>query len=449
MVGIKVGSASVQRVKVEVRGNEVGTMRLLAAVQIDGEQTTRMIDINANVVEQRLEMMLPGRPRIPLTELPFGTVHYGERRTLAVVIVNNGPRQQPFVFDVNELAVESSAGTGSNVAAAGMDSTPLAPHEIGLAARARAAAGLPFRIEPSEGNLAPYEQLSVNITFCPRAPGPIGAPVSKEPRSYGFVANVRRAGGPTASAEKESGEDKEDDSGTGEHFLRQLELSGRAVAPRIELSHRCFEFGQCPANDRRDILVTLKNASAELPVTFASNRVAHFSVAPASGRLQPMQSMELIVSFRPNQLGKFTNTLHIVVNHGVVTMPLRVSGICDDVGERKQLMGGTAMLPEDFAVKPKFVVATPTIGLSVNNGWVRKMPWHEPEAGIGANEMAAMASLPEFARSAVQMFTVDELGERYEHKQSYHAFLKRSRRTRIARKKKNRTNTAHWDSDHY
>ena len=434
MAGGRSAAPSSRRVKVEVQGNDMGAMRLLAAVQLDGEQSTRMIDVNANVVEQRLEMMLPGRPGVPLTELPFGSVHYGERRTLKVLIVNNGPQPQPFVFDVNEREEEAIPA-----AAAGADGAPLAPHEIGLAARARAAAGLPFRIEPSEGNLAPYEQLAVSITFCPRAPGPIGAPITGDGRSFEFFANVRQAGGPTTATGGGSADaDDEDEEGAGAGaglFLLQLALVGRAVAPKIELSHRSFDFGLCPANDRRDILVTLRNASGEMPVTFASNRVAHFSVAPASGRLQPMQSMDLVVSFRPNQLGKFNNTLHLVVNQGVLTMPLRVSGVCDDVGERKTLHGGTAMLPENFKIKPKFVVATPTVGFGAKSSWVRSMPWQHHEAGLDDAEMAAMAALPEFARTAVQTFTVNELGVRHEHKQTYHAFLKRSRRARIQKKR--------------
>jgi hypothetical protein len=432
MAGGGSAAPSSRRVKVEVQGNDMGAMRLLAAVQLDGEQSTRMIDINANVVEQRLEMMLPGRPGVPLTELPFGSVHYGERRTLKVLMVNNGPQPQPFVFDVNEREEEVMPA-----AAAGVDGAPLAPHEIGLAARARAAAGLPFRIEPAEGNLAPYEQLAVLITFCPRAPGPIGAPITGDGRSFDFFANVRQAGGPTTVLAGGSADaDDEDEEGAGAGlFLLQLALVGRAVAPKIELSHRSFDFGLCPANDRRDILVTLRNASGEMPVTFASNRVAHFSVAPASGRLQPMQSMDLVVSFRPNQLGKFNNTLHLVVNQGVLTMPLRVSGVCDDVGERKTLHGGTAMLPENFKIKPKFVVATPTVGFGAKSSWVRSMPWQSHEVGLDDAEMAALAALPEFARTAVQTFTVNELGERHEHKQSYHAFLKSSRRARIQKKR--------------
>ena len=91
-------SDNTQRVKIEARGNNLGSMRLLAAVQIDGQDSTRMIDINATVVEQRLEMMMPDRPGISVTELPFGTLHYGERRTMSIVMVNNGPREQPFIF---------------------------------------------------------------------------------------------------------------------------------------------------------------------------------------------------------------------------------------------------------------------------------------------------------------------------------------------------------------
>ena len=93
------------------------------------------------------------------------------------------------------------------------------------------------------------------------------------------------------------------------------------------------------------------------------------------------------------------------------------------------------MFPDDFAAKPKFVVATPTIGCTSKTKWVRKMPWKEPGRGLSATDLEEIASLPKFARTSVQTFSVDELDQRHEHKQAYHDFLKRSRRARISRKK--------------
>ena len=52
-----------------------------------------------------------------------------------------------------------------------------------------------------------------------------------------------------------------------------IQLSATGVCPRIKLSKTILNFGDCPVNDHRDILVTIENKSSELPIDFMFPKV--------------------------------------------------------------------------------------------------------------------------------------------------------------------------------
>lgn len=89
----------------------------------------------------------------------------------------------------------------------------------------------------------------------------------------------------------------------------ELAVTGRAIQPDVSFSDTVFRFGECDVNDYRDIMLTISNNCPELPVEFDINRVAHFHVSPSKGVLAPMKEVDLIVTYQPKQLGKFSNNL--------------------------------------------------------------------------------------------------------------------------------------------
>lgn len=77
------------KIKIEFHGEDLGAFRGLAKVRLTG-QPDRILDINAMLVEQRLELVLPeGGGQV--ATLPFGTLHFGMERTFTTLLVNNGP----------------------------------------------------------------------------------------------------------------------------------------------------------------------------------------------------------------------------------------------------------------------------------------------------------------------------------------------------------------------
>ncbi len=68
--------------------------------------------------------------------------------------------------------------------------------------------------------------------------------------------------------------------------------------------------------------------------------MAGFRCTPSNGRLQPLQSLNVVVSFCPGQLGVYKKSLHVVVADGLVTLPIRVSGVCSSVGTKKSTSMG-------------------------------------------------------------------------------------------------------------
>lgn len=94
------------RVRVDFTGEELGEFRAFAKVKIEG-QGSKTLDISATVVEQRIQLVLPGDGG-PLTNLHFGALYYGEKREVKAVLVNNGPAPCSFSaaiadrFEVND-----------------------------------------------------------------------------------------------------------------------------------------------------------------------------------------------------------------------------------------------------------------------------------------------------------------------------------------------------------
>ena len=137
-------------------------------------------------------------------------------------------------------------------------------------------------------------------------------------------------------------------------------------------------------------------------------QVAGFRCTPSNGRLQPLQSLNVVVSFCPGQLGVYKKSLHVVVADGLVTLPLRVAGVCSSVGAKKTTSMGvdlpTTALQRSYNFVPQEsgdvdVAATATIlaesgfanstvvvsgEAEAKGAWSRAKPWQRllEEGGV-------------------------------------------------------------------
>ena len=82
-------------------GGEQGPVRALARVICDG-QLPQMLDISANVVDQKLVLSFPDKETGQHGEggqvgkVDFGTTLYGNEMTITAVLSNHSPQPTPF-----------------------------------------------------------------------------------------------------------------------------------------------------------------------------------------------------------------------------------------------------------------------------------------------------------------------------------------------------------------
>ena len=114
----------------------------------------------------------------------------------------------------------------------------------------------------------------------------------------------------------------------------------------------------------------------EEPFHFSLTPAANFGVKPSEGKLGPHESMELLFSFRPHQLGQLRGVMQLLGFGGKVSaLPVRMAGTCTQPNTRVPL-GGIDKLPEDFELPPKPVVK-PKPGESVEAAtWQRNQMWN-------------------------------------------------------------------------
>ena len=100
-------------------------------------------------------------------------------------------------------------------------------------------------------------------------------------------------------------------SASGTTHTPQVAVSSKALVPAIRSSPDSLNFGRCPVGERKDVVLTLKNTHAQLPVNFSIPQTPNYRCEPAKGTLLPLQNAQIIVSFIPKQLGTFNQTIKI------------------------------------------------------------------------------------------------------------------------------------------
>ena len=85
----------------------------------------------------------------------------------------------------------------------------------------------------------------------------------------------------------------------------EVALTGTAEPVMISISPEQFiDFGPCPVGDHMNRPCTLHNNSTVLPVLFHFRRIAHFIPYPQHGTIQPGGKLDLVLSYKPSQIGK-------------------------------------------------------------------------------------------------------------------------------------------------
>ena len=107
-----------------------------------------------------------------------------------------------------------------------------------------------------------------------------------------------------------------------------MALTGTALPVLLSiLPSPTINFDNCPVGSCLDCKVVVRNDSTELPVEFVMSKCAHFVSFPHSGKLEANGFIDLVISFRPNQVGHFVPKLNLLVQGVVVESCNTISNI--------------------------------------------------------------------------------------------------------------------------
>eukprot|EP00842_Homolaphlyctis_polyrhiza_P003819 jgi/Hompol1/4438/HPOL_001780-RA len=159
-------------------------------------------------------------------------------------------------------------------------------------------------LEPSEGQLEANQSVLVKFKFQPNKPKVVYGFKSSQP-----IAPVKTYQIPMQLRIGASGSDNADKATPGEEPIDIL-LTGRSCELRASLSASTLTFASIHEHDVTVQHMRVTNMSDELGFRFQFPKIAQFRFVPPSGKLGPLQNINIEVSFRPNQLGIFREMIH-------------------------------------------------------------------------------------------------------------------------------------------
>ncbi|TMW58151.1 hypothetical protein Poli38472_011739 [Pythium oligandrum] len=381
----------------------------------------KLIDVCATVMEHTVEF-LQSHGQNKVQQLFFGSLFAGEVKTIETILRNNGP--QPLFFKTNLTFSGQQTRLDSGV--------PSPVNGQSDDEREAYERRKELQVYPAEGRVEPFSELLVTFTYRPRA------------IDWLTLQHMERK-------QQQAPETLDANDGAGMTQLTAfasilcadlqsqnltVEVAGKTYLPRVSLTPTSLDFGDIKSHDRVDMLLSLKNLSG-LPVAYVIPRVAQFATKPSSGRLDVFQSQAIVVSFVPTQLGSYKTTLEVIIQDGVLTIPLMVKGTAAALGDKSKhdLVGGLMALPQDFEPKYKFVRPEDP---KHTKGTLTK-PFHRmPPYELAALNGTAAIDEYEFqgTNNTHLTYCVKELAKRADHNAQYHAYLKaQSDKREMVRKK--------------
>jgi hypothetical protein len=309
-----------------IEGREVGIVREFVKVQMGGSLDEMHIDVSGQVIEQNLTLLTENQQGT-LDVAQFGNIYFGESKVIQGILVNSGPL--PLTFSIKYDDEEEAAAKEAGISSSSGDANAILDQFYMKS----------LVVSPLEGIVKPFSQVNISLTFRPVQAVPEKGFVQQHFKDYEEARLIQRLVKVECLDSLQS---------------ISLQLMGNAHVAAMGISPAVLRFGECPVNDRRDILMTLSNR-AKLPLTFEFPVVATFKFQPLKGKLMPHENISVIASFLPPQLGQFKTKIPLSIGDGLKTYDIKVVGAAELIGGKKLLVTGTDKLPEDFVPKYKFV----------------------------------------------------------------------------------------------
>ena len=79
----------------------------------------------------------------------------------------------------------------------------------------------------------------------------------------------------------------------------------------MKISKNVIDFGHCPLNERRDFFIVLENQNEEIPIDLNFQKIPSFTFNPNCTKLYPQQTISVISTFHPKNVGNYNNTIEL------------------------------------------------------------------------------------------------------------------------------------------
>ncbi|KAM6945797.1 cilia and flagella-associated protein 47-like [Aplochiton taeniatus] len=261
-----------------------------------------VLTIQAEVVDQCLELY--DHLGAPLSCIQLGPTYFGTSQVRQLVLRNNGPQACDWVVLLQEHAPGTELGVDLH------SSTDAALRDKSWTGGADLVdAVCVLRCMPSEGRLEPNGKTTLSVQF---------SPVCKSRKVHQELV-------PVVDGDERSSQSNPASRQDYALFLQFETLESRhGFTPRngascVELAvtgsglpvalvpspSSSFTFQPCAVGQHADLLCVLQNRCSLLPVAFRFRKTANFNALPPSGEIGPGQSLNVVLSFNPHQVGCF------------------------------------------------------------------------------------------------------------------------------------------------
>ncbi|KAF4704775.1 chromosome X 22, partial [Perkinsus olseni] len=318
-------------VRVEVRAtdcaSEGGPFETFYDVHLGGMNTPARLHLMGTFVKQELELAVEGTD--PGT-VDFGQVYCGLRKTVKVRLVNKGPLNLSFSSSLVE-ADEAPPGV--------------------------------IEASPINGVVKAFDTTTIHVSFRP--------PKYIERKGFKCTRATQEIITQYQCQVKVESKDLLDCQLT-------LPVVGSSIVPTLSVAPSSLDFGGCPVGERRDIVLTLRNEHASLPIDWAIPIICHINVRPAAGKIVgglvvycsndesdtlvppqhqgPLSTQEVVVTFSPKSLGNHQRDISIMYCNKLYSVKVYAIGWGEVAGGPGQKQRhGLEAIPEDFAPEYKFV----------------------------------------------------------------------------------------------
>ncbi|KAJ8400757.1 hypothetical protein AAFF_G00391110 [Aldrovandia affinis] len=279
---------STQLVRVELCTDQPRLVSEEAEVKLQDSDDV-VLRIRGEVLEQHLELLDTSRKE-KLSCLQFGSAYFGTCRLQKVVLENRGPKTCNWVAVLQDDAVGTEAGTDllASTHAALLERNGNGDANAGASRDSSAVVAC----VPSEGRLRPNKRITLAVCFSPGGSGAWDKRSSTHAaeRDFSLFMTFSIVGStPPCNGSVELA----------------ITGSGLPLSLTISPSSHC-NFKRCMLGESADVKLVLQNHSSVLPVPFKFRNIANFSAEPTGGRISPEQCQDVVLTFKPRQIGKFS-----------------------------------------------------------------------------------------------------------------------------------------------